>query len=193
MDAANSSENSVIPTRLGLFTAFLKIGLLGFGGVAAFARHVIVVERRFMNDREFAEAFGIASTVPGANTVNLATMLGDRYAGVTGSLVAVAGLLGAPLVILIGVAVLYARFSYLPDVRAALIGAATGAAGLTVGTALKLLQNLESSIVTVSTVVGVCLAAAVFEAPMPLILLVAVPLTLGVAFWQQRRARGSTA
>ena len=177
------------PSRMALFTAFLKIGVLGFGGVAAFARHVIVVERGFMDDRDFAEAFGMASTVPGANTVNLATMLGDRYAGASGAFVAVAGLMGVPLVILVGVAALYARFSYLPDVRAALLGAATAAAGLTMGTALKLLRNLDVTVVTMLTAVGVCLAAAVLQAPMPLILLVAVPLTLGLAFWRGRHAR----
>ena len=179
----------VIPTRWALFTAFLKIGVLGVGGVAAFARHVLVVERGFLDDRAFAEAFGVASTLPGANTVNLATMLGDRYRGPTGAMIAVAGLIGTPLVMLVAVAMLYARYSYLPDVRAGLIGAATAAAGLTLGTALKLLKSLDATFVTIATALCVCLAASVVQAPMLLILAVAIPVTLAIAARKRRIAR----
>ena len=167
-----------LPTRVALFTAFLKIGVLGFGGVAALARHVIVVERLYLDDRAFAEAFGIAATLPGANTVNLATMLGHRWRGWSGSAAALAGLLGMPLVILVVVAVSYARFSYLGDVRAALAGAAAAAAGLVVGTALKLLKGLDPNVVNTVTAAGVCLAAAVLGAPMLLILGVAIPSSI---------------
>jgi Chromate transport protein ChrA len=94
--------------------AFLKIGVLGFGGVAAWARHVLVVERRFLDGRAFAEDFGLASSLPGANTVNLSVMLGDRFCGVSGAIAALTGLMGAPLVILAAIASLYARFGDLP-------------------------------------------------------------------------------
>ena len=124
-----SAEPSLAPPTLGaLFAAFFKIGVLGFGGVAAFARHVLVEERRFLSAQGFAELFGIASTLPGANTVNLSIMLGDRSRGVLGALAAVGGLLGAPLVILMGVAALYARFGSLGIVKAGVAGAAAAAA-----------------------------------------------------------------
>jgi chromate transporter len=42
-------------SKAELFFGFLKIGLLGFGGVAPWARHIIVEERRWLSDREFAE------------------------------------------------------------------------------------------------------------------------------------------
>jgi chromate transporter len=173
------------PPAWDVFTAFLKIGVLGFGGVAAFARHVLVVERGFLDDRDFAESFGVASTLPGANTVNMATMLGDRWGGVVGVLAALGGLLAAPLLILIGAASLYARFSYLADVRAALAGAAAAAAGLVLGTALKLLRGLGSDLVTVLVAALVCLASAALRAPMPLILGIAVPISLGIGFARQ--------
>ena len=178
-----------LPTRLALFTAFLKIGILGFGGVAALARHVLVVERLYLDDRAFAEAFGIAATLPGANTVNLATMLGHRWRGWTGSLAALGGLLGMPLVVLVVVAGLYARFSYLSDVRAALAGAAAIASGLIVGTALKLLRGLDPNVVNIATAACVCLAATVLGAPMLIILCVAIPLSILATTARERRAR----
>ena len=184
-----TAPTAEVPTRWGLFTAFLKIGLLGFGGVAAISRHVIVVERRFMGDGEFAEALGVASTLPGANTVNLATMLGDRYQGAIGSVIAILGLIGVPLGFLIVVATLYARYSYLPDVRAGLMGAATAAAGLALGTAFKLLQGLDPTLVTLATAACVCIASAILQVPMLLILAVAIPTALALAVRRSRAAR----
>ena len=178
-----------LPNRLALFTAFLKIGILGFGGVAALARHVLVVERLYLDDRGFAEAFGIAATLPGANTVNLATMLGYRWRGWTGSAAALSGLLGMPLVVLIIIAGLYARFAYLSDVRAALAGAAATASGLVVGTALKLLRGLDPNVVNVATAGSVCLAAAVLCVPMLFILCVAIPLSILATTAREGRSR----
>lgn len=126
----DGTVSEALPTRWALFTAFLEIGVLGFGGVAALARHVLVVERRFLSEREFAESFGLASSLPGANTVNLATMLGDRFRGITGAAAALLGLVGAPLILVTAIATLYSRYGAQPDVRAALYGAAAAAAGV---------------------------------------------------------------
>ena len=154
---AESGEAKPHPsiTHAALFSAFFKVGIFGFGGVAAFARHVVVVERKWLDERDFAELFGVSSTLPGANTVNFATLLGDRHAGSTGAGAAIAGLLGAPLLILVVIATLYARFAELPDVRAGVAGAAAAAAGLVIGTALKLLRALGPDAVMILVVTGV--------------------------------------
>ena len=49
-----------------LFFGFLKIGLLGFGGIAPWARHVIVEERQWVTDKEFAAILGVGQILPGA-------------------------------------------------------------------------------------------------------------------------------
>ncbi len=165
------------PTPASLFTAFLKVGVLGFGGVAALARHELVIERGWLDERGFAEAFGIATTLPGANTVNMATMLGHRWCGLKGMAAALLGLLGAPLALLVVIAGLYSRFSYLADARAALAGAAAAAAGLVVGTAVQLLKGLDADIVAVAVAGCVCLAAAC-QVPVAVVLCVAVPCSL---------------
>lgn len=48
------------PSLRALFLSFLKIGLMGFGGVAAIARHVLVVERGWVNDEEYARLLASA-------------------------------------------------------------------------------------------------------------------------------------
>src|ERR1700733_2185086 len=127
-----------VVSKRELFLGFLKIGLLGFGGIAPWARHVIVEERRWVTDKEFAAILGIGQILPGPNTMNAAVMLGDRFQGIPGVLLCLAGQMAMPLVIVTSLAVTYEHFSAIPEVRAALIGAAAGAAGLVLGTALKM-------------------------------------------------------
>lgn len=174
------------PSVWALFTAFLKIGILGFGGVAAFARHVLVVERGFLSERAFAELFGVSSTLPGANTVNLATILGDRHHGVLGALAAVFGLIGAPLLVLFGVAILYARYGAVAEVGAGLSGAAAAAAGLVLGTSFKILRALDPDLVTILTAAAVCIAAAFLRLPMLFILASSIPISLAVGVARRR-------
>ncbi len=176
-----------VPSRRALFAAFLKVGALGFGGVAALARHVLVDQRGILDERGFAEAFGVASALPGANTVNLATMLGDRFHGPTGALAAVLGLMGAPLAILVGAASLYARFGDNGDVRAALVGAAAAAAGLVTGTSLRILKGMNPDAVAVAIAAAVCLAASLLRVPMVVTLAIAIPASAGLMLARRPR------
>lgn len=127
------------PSHGELFAAFFKIGLCGFGGVAGWVRPVVVDERGWLSDRQFAELLGAASVLPGANTVNLSVMLGDRFQGPTGALTALSALLLAPIAILIGVASLYGQFAGQPALKTAIAGAAAATAGLVLGNACKLI------------------------------------------------------
>ena len=61
---------------LELFSGFARIGLMGFGGVAPVARHVIVEERKWLDDRDYAAVLGVGQILPGANVLNGAGMTG---------------------------------------------------------------------------------------------------------------------
>jgi len=47
--AAQANEARPIPSRLGLFLTFFRIGVLGFGGVGPWARRVIVEDRGWLD------------------------------------------------------------------------------------------------------------------------------------------------
>ena len=142
MTNANAREQEPVEqsrrtvSKSELFLGFLKIGLLGFGGIAPWARHVIIEERRWLTEKEFAAVLGIGQILPGPNTMNAAVMIGDRFQGVAGVLLCLLGQMAMPLVIVTSLAVVYQRFATVPEVKAALIGAAAGASGLVLGTAL---------------------------------------------------------
>ena len=172
-------------TRLDLFTGYLKIGLLGFGGVAPWSRKVTVEERRWLSDEDYAAVLGFGQDLPGANAVNAAVIIGDRFHGVTGSLIAVAALLAAPLAILVALASLYDRFAADPDVRAALSGIAAGAAGLVIGTGIKMAVKLKPD--RMALLLGGTVLAAVAAYKVSLIATVLILAPLGVALSLLRR------
>lgn len=130
---------------LALLLAFNRLALQGFGGVLAVAQVELVERRGWLSKTEFLELLSVAQVLPGPNIVNLALMYGDRCFGLRGAFAAAAGLMALPLVIVLGLAALYAEFARLPVVSGALRGMGIVAAGLVVATALKLLAPLKSN------------------------------------------------
>jgi chromate transporter len=78
--------------------------------------------------------------------VNLSLMIGDRYFGVRGGMVALAGMLTIPMLIVLIMAGLFAGVSDSPVVQGALRGMGAVAAGMIVATGLKLLTALKKNV-----------------------------------------------
>lgn len=170
------------PTRLAFFLAYLQVGLSGFGGANAWARRVIVEERGWLTEQEFAEYLGLAQILPGPNALNCAVMVGDRFHGAAGAALALLGILGGPLVPLLGIAGLYARYGSAPPVAAALGGLAAAAAGMTIGTALKIATRLRPSLALAA--VGACAFVGIGLLRLPLLAVVLALAPLGIlAAW----------
>lgn len=176
-DKASASARNV--SKRELFLGFLKIGLLGFGGVAPWARHVIIEERRWLTDSEFAGILGIGQVLPGPNTLNAAVIIGNRFQGVAGVLLCLLGQMAMPIVIVVALAAVYDRFAAVPEVRAGLAGAAAGAAGLVLGTGLKMIQRIRPT--PLASLVGALGFAAIGVLRWPLVPVVAVLVPLGIA------------
>jgi chromate transporter len=176
----NQDENlSRAVSKRELFVGFLKIGLLGFGGIAPWARHVIIEERRWLTEKEFAAILGIGQILPGPNTMNAAVMIGDRFQGIPGVLLCLLGQMAMPLVIVTSLAVVYERFAAVAEVRAALVGAAAGAAGLVFGTALKMARNIR--LTPLALLAGAMAFVAIGVLAWPLVPVVSVLAPLGIA------------
>ena len=174
-------------SRAELFAAYLKIGLMGFGGVAPWARRVIVEERRWLNDEDYAAVLGFGQVLPGANTVNAAVIIGDRFQGPAGSVIAVSAMMTAPLAILVVAAAFYDRFQALPDVQGALGGIAAAAAGLVIGTGAKMAVKLKPDPLALTLGLVALVAVVAFKAPLALTVLVLAPLGLGLGFLRRPR------
>lgn len=190
---AAPGPDRVVPTRAQLFLGFFQTGLSGFGGVMPHARRVLVDERRWLTDAQFTELLSLGQTLPGPNVANMAVVVGDRFHGWRGSLLAVTGLLTAPLVIVLGLAHLHARHAQAAPLVRVLAGVAAGAAGLLFATAGKLAQGLPREAWSGALLAATFLAVAWLRLPLPLVLLTLGPAGVACAWWRQARARRGTA
>ena len=143
-----------------LFTAFTWLALQGFGGVLAVAQRELVERLRWLNKEQFVELLSLSQVLPGPNIINLALMFGDRHFGWRGAVVAVGGLMAAPLVIVLVLAALYAQFNSVPQVAGALRGMGAVAAGLVLATAVKLAPTLRRNAMGLWPCVAIALGSA---------------------------------
>lgn len=128
-----------------LFTAFTSLALQGFGGVLAVAQRELCERRRWLTKAQYLEMLSLAQVLPGPNVCNLSLMVGDRWFGWRGAFAALAGMMLAPLVLVLLLTVLYAEVATHPQVAGALRGMSAVAAGLVIGTALRLAKPLKAS------------------------------------------------
>lgn len=127
-----------------LFWSFTWLALQGFGGVLAVVQRELVEKKQWLSREEFVEDWAVAQIMPGPNVINLALMIGGRYFGLRGALSALAGMLAAPLVVVLLLALLYAQFAQVREVQGALRGMGAVAAGLVAATGIKLMGALKN-------------------------------------------------
>ena len=161
-----------------LFMGFFQAGILGVGGVLPMARRMVVDDRRWMSQAEFNELFAVCQSLPGANITNFAAVLGMRHRGVTGAAAALAGLLCAPMAIIMALSGLYARYGTLAPVHHALAGLAAAAAGLLLGTAGRIAAPVCKNLSNVTVAVLVLAMALLLHLSLPLTMLLVLPLSL---------------
>lgn len=147
------SESAQRPSSLNdLFWSFNWLALQGFGGVLAVAQRELVEKKRWLTREEFVDDWAVAQVMPGPNVVNLSLMIGGRWFGVRGALSALAGMLCAPLLVVLLVAAAFAGVADAPAAQGALRGLGAVAAGLVVATGLKLVAALSKNAMGI----GVC-------------------------------------
>ena len=126
-----------------LFWSFSWLALQGFGGVLAVVQRELVDRKKWLTKEQFVEDWAVAQILPGPNVINLSLVIGDRYFGFRGAMVAVAGMLTFPMLIVLALAAVFAGVADLPQVQGALRGMGAVAAGLITATGLKLLSALK--------------------------------------------------
>lgn len=162
-------------SKTDLFLSFTWLALQGFGGVLAVVQRELVEKKRWMTREQFIEDWAVAQIMPGPNVVNLSLMIGGRYFGLPGALAALAGMLAAPLVVVLLLAVLYGSVAETPAAQGALRGMGAVAAGLITATGIKLITALDKNAMGLLVCVGLaCLtfvAIALLRWPLAWVLL----------------------
>jgi chromate transporter len=127
------------PSLIALFTAFLRISLLAFGGGLVWARRIVVEQRRWTSEEEFTDILSLCQFLPGPNIVGIAVCVGDRLRGSVGTIAAVSGFLLIPCAVGFSLGRLYLQYAHLAVLRNILTGVSAVAAGLLIATGIRLL------------------------------------------------------
>jgi chromate transporter len=174
----------VAPTLGEIFVAFAQISLAGFGGVLAWSRRMMVEERKWLTPEQFNETYALCSFLPGGNILNFSVVFGGRVRGPLGSIVAFAGLMGPPVMLVLVIGALYAHYGDLPAARRALTGVASAAAGLMLATVAKMARPLFAGRAVVRPLFALAtfIAIGVMQWPLPLVLIVLVPIAIAYAW-----------
>ena len=169
-------NNDVAPPRnlAELFTGFLSIGARSFGGVLPAAQHVMVEQRRWLTPADFMETVGLCQALPGPNIGNASVVLGKRWFGLAGAVVAFLGLFALPYLWVLGLALVYTRWAAHPLVSAAVTGVGASGAGLFIASAVKLGRPMASKPAAVALIAGCFIAVAIARVS----LLVVMPTAL---------------
>lgn len=182
--SAPSEPQQPRPTVPELFIAFATISLSGFGGVLAWSRRMMVEERHWLTPEQFNETYALCAFLPGGNILNFSVIFGSRLRGPLGSLAAIAGLIGPPLLLIMAIGAFYAHYGDVPALRRMLTGVASAAAGLMMATVAKMARPLFRSGAIAGPAIGIVTLAAigVMHWPLPLVLAVIVPVSIGLAW-----------
>jgi chromate transporter len=180
--AASSSK----PSLAELFVSFVIVAVSGFGGALPWARRMIVEQKRWMTTEEFNEAFALAQFLPGPNVVNFSVVFGSRFGGAAGAAVALAGLMGPPLLIVTVLAVLYAAFGDLEILGRILSGITAAAAGLLIAVVAKMAAPLFTRRWNWAPAIAILAftGVAIMRWPLPWVFAVLAPVAVAIAWFK---------
>jgi len=162
-------------STVDLFIVFTQLALQGFGGVLPIAQRMLVDRHRWLTREQFLELLSVSQVLPGPNVVNLSLIVGDRFFGWRGAAFAMAGMIAAPTVIVLVLAIAAGHLRQWPAVAGALHGMGIVAAGLILGTALKLTRGLRKNALGITWcavfVLATLLAVGLARWPLALVIL----------------------
>lgn len=105
---------------LQLFWSFFLVGLFSIGGGYAalpLIQSQVVEQHGWLSMTEFADVVTISQMTPGPISLNAATFVGAKLAGLGGSVIATAGCVMPSFIIVLTLAYFYSKYKELPIVH----------------------------------------------------------------------------
>jgi chromate transporter len=157
---------------LSLFWIFIKINLLTTSGPASVGLLYKEAVGHLMTESQFVEAVGFSSVLPGSDALQLAMFVGFAAGGLPGAIAALLGSILPPTILMLGVVSILQRLRGEAWVGNFVRGLTPAVAVLMVIVAWQILRGEGGGIGATTVVIAlVSLAALLFKAPAPLVLL----------------------
>jgi chromate transporter len=186
---STASERAVAEVSLGaLFLAFLRLGCTSFGGgTAGWVYREMVQRRRWIDEQSFLAEMALGQSLPGANGVKMAVLVGRRLKGGAGAFAAPLAMLAGPFVIILAVGAVYGRLGDHRSVHAVLDGVAAAVVGLSLATGINAIAKGSPEPSSIAIAAATVLCVGVFGWPMLPVMLALAPVSIGLAFSRSRR------
>ncbi|HEX4587128.1 MAG TPA: chromate transporter [Mycobacterium sp.] len=166
---------------------FNHIALASFGGgLSAWSREVLVVEKQWMGEAEFLSAMTMCRILPGANQVNMAVFAGSKIRGLPGAAAAVFGLCLLPVVLITVAGFFYFRFKEIPAVKGVLHGASAAAVALTLAMVIQTGRKCLTALMPILLFAAAFVLNGIVRWPLPVVLAILAPISL---IWAWPKAR----
>jgi chromate transporter len=185
------SETELPREKVSLFElawTFNHIAIASFGGgLSAWSREVLVVEKSWMGEEEFLSAMTMCRILPGANQVNMAVFVGTKMGGIPGAAAALVGLCLMPVVFMLAMGYFYFRFKEVPAVKSVLHGASAAAVAMTLAMVIKTGQKCLIGVVPVMLFAATFILNGALRWPLPVTLAIVAPFSL-IWAWPRKSA-----
>jgi chromate transporter len=149
----------------------------------------VVERRKWVDDEAFLAGLAVSQVLPGANPVNLALYMGMKARGGPGAIVAVTAMIIPAFCIIMLMGFAYRQYSGLPVTHFILGGVAAVGIGATLAVGVKVASKLPRDVWTYVIGFAVFAAVGLLRWPMLPVVAVAVPLSIGVAFYNARSGK----
>jgi chromate transporter len=164
------------PGRFGEVLAFFtKAGLFVFGSglaIVPFLHGGVVVEHRWLTERQFLDAVAVAMITPGPVVITVG-FIGFLVAGFSGAIAASLGVFLPVYLVVVLVAPYYKRFAKNPQLHAFVRGVTAAATGAIAGAVVVLARRAVYDWVTAAIVLITAALLFRWKIPEPLVILAA--------------------
>ncbi len=184
-----SSAAEQRPSVLRLFFIFSRIGLTSFGGgLSGWLLREFVVDRGWLTEEEFLNGLAISQALPGVNVKNMAIWIGYRLLRWWGAAAGVAGIIIPPAIVIVLIGMLFSALTRFPITHFALDGAAAAAIGLSFSMGITAARRIPRGIVPLIVLVATFLAVGILRWPLVWVLIVAGSINVGCEYMKLARS-----
>lgn len=149
---------------------------------------MLVIQRKWMTNEEFADTLSLCQFIPGPNIANLAVVFGARARGSLGALAALTGMILPAFIIVVTLGTLYTSVATNGVVRGLLAGLAASAAGLLIAMVTQFCVVLVKSYAREALPFAIVSFVAVgfVHVPLPIVLVVLAPISIAIVWWRTK-------
>jgi chromate transporter len=177
------------PTVLRLFLIFSRIGLTSFGGgLSGWLLREFVQDRAWLSEDEFLNGLAISQALPGVNVKNMAIWIGYRLLGRRGAAAGFTGIILPPAIVIVLIGMLFSSLAHFPITHRALMGAGAAAIGLSLSMGITAARRVPRGIVPIIVLIATFLAVGILRWPLVWVLLGAGSFSIGVEYAKLARS-----